>query len=668
MARPSPQLLVRETRTIHHTMIQTKLRQVDTNDVNEWLLESDDLASSLKTIGLASDDVNTTDMPFHLRCAIRLHSEEDEEGIVPVGTFDSIPFFSLCKGLFLPLSGLNPTRASEWFGFQWAGSSLPASQTNPAIIESFLNKELGLSFVQKIACLLGDPFRGQKSMFRRDSLVRLLQSLSLQPRQELLNELTVAGDICVLFAKHASQIKLSPPLTASEVLESLRALPSLAANDRFELLRSLFVRCGKLESYFLSKLILRNAGFGFEYQGALLSAAIAKQFQVSQDAVEHAIRLTDPLRVASLLVEQGAAGLKSIQLQPLSPIRPALASGGVDSIASYPVWVERKYDGIRFLLHKSTDTTGAILCGAYTRNRKDWLELVPGLDRTLAAVPAHNSIIDGELFGTILDLDGPRPASVYEVYAMLQGEPVRPVNLKFAAFDLLYLNSMDLTSLPLQQRRQSLAAVLGPLVGQPTPIPVLLTEGQLAMNKEDVNRLFHHFRAQGYEGIIAKDLNGTYHIASRDPSWVKRKPEITLDLVITGGTMAVTSKENAGMFGSYVVSARLATPQGFTFEFIGDVAGLDVVRDRQIQTEVVQRGLLTGRKFERQSASGTRPGWEFLPQIVVTVRFEGVIRESGTGKLSLRDPKIMMIRSDKLPEEADTVQMVEQLYLNQNLA
>ena len=132
--------------------------------------------------------------------------------------------------------------------------------------------------------------------------------------------------------------------------------------------------------------------------------------------------------------------------------------------------------------------------------------------------------------------------------------------------------------------------------------------------------------------------------------------------------MAVTSKESAGMFGSYVISAKSVSAGGTDFEMVGDVSGLDVVRDRQIQNDVMQRGLLTGRKFERQSASGTRPGWEFLPQIVVTVKFEGIIRENVTGKLKLRDPKIAMIRADKAAREADTTQAIEELYLNQSLS
>lgn len=504
-------------------------------------------------------------------------------------------------------------------------------------------------------------------MFRRDSLLRLLQSVSLQARIDVLEELARVGDIAILFAQHAGVVKQQNPLTASEVLAALRPMPDLSVTNRFELLRSLLSRCGRIEAYYLVKFVLRAAGFGFEYQGNMLAEAIAKQFNVSSESVEHAIALTDPINVAKVLSEKGPEGLRAIQLKPLSPVRPALASIGGEHITKYPVWVERKYDGIRLLLHKASDATGATLCGAYTRNRKDWLELVPGLDRTIAMFPDANAIVDGELFGTILDMEGPRPASVYEVFAMLQGEPVRPVTLKFAAFDLLYLNGVDLTSQPLHQRRTALSTLISPLLQQPTPLPLMLAEGQLANTKEDVNRYFHHFRAQGYEGIIAKDLLGTYHVATRDSSWIKRKPEITLDLVITGGTMAVTSKETAGMFGSYVISARSVTAGGAPFEMVGDVAGLDVVRDRQIQNDVMQRGLLTGRKFERKSVSGTRPGWEFSPQIVVTVKFEGIIHENSTGKLSLRDPKIVMIRADKTANEADATQAIEELYLNQRL-
>ena len=95
---------------------------------------------------------------------------------------------------------------------------------------------------------------------------------------------------------------------------------------------------------------------------------------------------------------------------------------------------------------------------------------------------------------------------------------------------------------------------------------------------------------------------------------------------------------------------------------------MDRLRDQQIQSEVMRLGLLTGRRIERPSASGVRPGLEFRPSIVVTVKFEGVIRHQSDGRLSLRDPKIALIRSDKAAHEADEVTAIEQLYLDQRLS
>ncbi len=191
-----------------------------------------------------------------------------------------------------------------------------------------------------------------------------------------------------------------------------------------------------------------------------------------------------------------------------------------------------------------------------------------------------------------------------------------------------------------------------------------VAEGQLCGHKDDVNRLYGHFRSQGYEGLIAKAPAGRYLLSSRDPSWLKRKPEITLDLVLLGAVFAVTEKKTAGAFGSYVIGAR--TPDG-GFEDVGDVAGVDVQRDAQIQAEIMREGLITGQRIERQSASGVRPGMDLRPHIVVTVRFEGIVKDSLTGDLKLRDPKLVHIRSDKPAGEADSVKGIEEIWIRQRM-
>jgi DNA ligase-1 len=101
---------------------------------------------------------------------------------------------------------------------------------------------------------------------------------------------------------------------------------------------------------------------------------------------------------------------------------------------------------------------------------------------------------------------------------------------------------------------------------------------------------------------------------------------------------------------------------------VGDVAGVDRARDAELQAEIMREGLLTGERIERQSASGARPGVALRPHIVVTVKFEGITRDQATSALSLRDPKLALIRADKPAHEADSVRAIEELYLRQRVS
>ena len=640
------------------------MKFVHVDHVRSWLSEAPTLSEYTRSLGRTRADIDyvrrVIGIPQHLHFIIEEMSRETGQD-VPLDAFDSIPFYSLCRGLFLPLSSMAPEKVAHLFGI--AVEPPPNTAGREELLVRFFQKDLGLSLPMKLACVLGDPFMGKPSTFRRNSLMRLLGTVRMVTRNQLLDKLTMAGEVAALYAESRPNLREDPPLTAGEVLTTLRFLPPQKRNFKFGILRSLFDRCGKLEAYFLAKLMLRKAGFGFDYQGPLLARTLAEQFGAQPEQVAQAMALTDAFRVAEVLAEEGVAGLKKIQLQPLVPVRPALASGTADQIKAFPVWVERKYDGIRLMLHKGTDTKGFALAGAYTRTRRDWLELVLNMDVTIKSLPVQSAIVDGELYGTMFDLDGMRPASVYEVYGALQGDPAATrINLKYAAFDILYLNGQDLTPMPLSQRRQHLEMVVAPLANFQLPIPIKLAEGQLAAGPEDINRLYHHFRAQGYEGIITKDLNGQYLLARRDPAWMKRKPVITLDLVLLGAVYAVTTKEKAGLFGSYVIGAK--TSDG-TLVPVGDVAGIDRVRDAEIQGEIMREGLITGNRIERDSSSGVRPGIELKPHIVVTVKFEGIVRDMTTKQLSLRDPKLVVIRADKTPFEADSQEAIEEIYLKQ---
>ncbi len=99
------------------------------------------------------------------------------------------------------------------------------------------------------------------------------------------------------------------------------------------------------------------------------------------------------------------------------------------------------------------------------------------------------------------------------------------------------------------------------------------------------------------------------------------------------------------------------------FVDVGDVAGIDKVRDAELQAEIVREGLTTAHRIERRSASGARPGTDLRPHIVVTVCFEGIIKDATTGERKLRDPKRVHIRSDRGPGDADAMAGLEAVSL-----
>jgi DNA ligase-1 len=419
---------------------------------------------------------------------------------------------------------------------------------------------------------------------------------------------------------------------------------------------------GRCEAYFFSRLLLRKGLPGFDVQREELAALLAQSQGVEADAVAQAAAIVDLPEVARILEREGAAGLGRIRLQPLVPVRPALAGPAVDETTGFPVWFERKYDGVRLLLHKETDAAGNVLCAAFTRQRNDWTELVPGIETVARALPARRVILDGELFGLVVSEGRPRPGTVYELHAHLTGERPAPLSLRYAAFDILYLEGRDLTGLPFTERRALLDQVVRPLAMFPLSIPVTVADGQMAASREDLKRLFQFFRGQGYEGGVAKAPSSPYHLARRDRAWMKMKPELTLDLALIGAFFSMGSGGARG-FGSYLLGAR---GEGGAMEEVGEVAGVDRENTLAIAGTIASQGLLTGQRIERPGATGSKLGVGLLPSIVVTVRFEGIVRDA-EGRLALRDPKIVALRPDKPAAECDPAARLEEIHVRGRL-
>jgi DNA ligase-1 len=586
-----------------------------------------------------------------------------EQKEIAAHALDSIALFSLCKGLFLPLSGVSTSQVGQLFGFAW---HKPARH-NKELVETFLAKPLGLSLSEKVAYLMGDPFYGGNARMGQDTLLQVLATIRLMSAQKLRERLPRVGDIALLFTEECEKLRSDPAITVREALLILKRLPDVGTLEKKEILQDLFLRAGRLERYYLVRLILRRLNFGYDYRQELVVNALASHYKVAEQAIENGIALTDIFTVTRLLERQGEAGLKKLVLKPLNPVSPALAGHSeIGQKSRFPLWVECKYDGIRLMLHKDTSSGGRVKYAAFTRRKYDWLELIPALETAAPWIAARSFILDGELYARIPDIEGKgwQEASVYQIYRYLQGDNTQPLRLQYIVFDILYLNGREVSHLPLTERRKMLEGLISPLARMPLAMPILLSAGWEVHSAEEFHKWYRYFLQQGHEGAIAKIPDSLYALGKRTNDWLKKKEAICLDLLITGAQWA------AGSGGPQVISAyHLACKENSGLREIGRAEGLAQPQNWEIMQRILNEGLFTGKNFEVRSASGLHAGIEITPAVVVTVRFEDVIRSSHD-VYSLRDPKIVCVRprGDTAPHEIDSYETIRRLYLQKSLS
>ncbi len=253
---------------------------VQPDDLRGWLAAGSRLDHYTESIGRTPMSEayleEVLGLPLHLSFVMRKLVEEDPDA--SLDGLASIPFYSLCRGLFLPLSSLSVDRVAHLFGV--AVEPPPNTQGREELLNRFVTSEVGLDQVQKLACILGDPFRGKPATLKRDSLITLLLSRQLTTRRQLIDRLTVVGDVAVLFAEAAPTLRVEPALTASEVLETLRVHGRQGRRAKLQV-RDPPLCPGALRQargVLPRQLILRKAGFGFDYQGQLIARVLGDKY------------------------------------------------------------------------------------------------------------------------------------------------------------------------------------------------------------------------------------------------------------------------------------------------------------------------------------------------------------------------------------------------------
>jgi bifunctional non-homologous end joining protein LigD len=176
---------------------------------------------------------------------------------------------------------------------------------------------------------------------------------------------------------------------------------------------------------------------------------------------------------------------------------------------------EIKFDGYRIHARVSKGDVQLL-----TRTGLNWTHKYPPIAAALKKLPVESAYLDGQLCGV-------RPDGTTS-FGMIQAasESGNADALVFFLFDLLFLNSEDLTGLPLMERKARLATALSGVA------PPLQYSGQ------QVGRgptFYAEACKLGLEGIVSKRADAPYVPGNRG-LWVKTKCVNREEFVVVGWT------------------------------------------------------------------------------------------------------------------------------------
>jgi len=438
-----------------------------------------------------------------------------------------------------------------------------------------------------------------------------------------------------------------------------------------------------VEAKYLIKIMTGDLRIGLKE--SLVEEAIARAFEATLAEVQRANMLVGDIGETLRLAARGELGNAHMRMfHPLGFMLASPAESAEEALSYFEqASVEDKYDGIRAQAHVSDGEVRF-----FSRTRDEITESFPELPDAIAGLP-KDAILDGEILAWSYSAEGVGRALPFSALQQRLGrkkvsaELMRRVPVVYLVFDVLYAGEELLLERPLRERVRILDDLLAaekqihhtdtprlrsgqaPAQGksgsqaklmfdepeEDSQVRLIRAPFARASKPEELEELFVAAQARGNEGLMIKDLESTYAPGRRGKSWLKMKRELaTLDVVVTA--VEYGHGKRIGVLSDYTFAVR----DGDRLVNVGKAySGLTDVEIAEM-TKWFLEHTVEDQGFRR----------EVEPKIVLEVAFNNVMRsdrhESG---YALRFPRIVRLRPDKLPEDADTVERVAEVYASQ---
>jgi DNA ligase-1 len=439
---------------------------------------------------------------------------------------------------------------------------------------------------------------------------------------------------------------VSEPLTIKQVAKCFDAIASASGSGsrakKEALIEGLLGRAEIGETAFIFRILSGEMRIG-AVEG-MVTEAISEASGLDLEIVQRANMLRGNLgEVAMLAMTGGEEGLSKVRLRLFTPVKPMLAEM---SYSTKEVFAEHggttafewKFDGARIQIHKKGNDVKI-----FSRRLSDITGSLPELvAQARTELHASDALVEGE---AIALGEGGKPLPFQDLMRRFRrirdvDEAQRRIPVHLYLFDILYKDGVELIDKPYAERWRVLVNTVSPLLLAPRIVTGSFSEAEAFLKSS---------MSAGHEGLMAKALNSPYSIGVRGKSWFKIKPYETLDLVIIAAEWGYGRRE--GWLSNY----HLAAQDEATGEFVMLGKTFKGLTDKGFES--VTSILLTTMLKEEGNTVFVRP------TLVVEVAYNELQKSLRySAGFTLRFARILRIRDDKSPAEADTIQRVRELY------
>jgi DNA ligase-1 len=526
-------------------------------------------------------------------------------------------------------------------------------------------------------------FQGIEMGIADKSALKVVREVSLLSAKEIAEEYRRSGDIgSVAYAalqQKGQNPLFSNKLTVDGVYHTLDGIAkdsgSGAGGLKLKKMTSLLGDATPKEAKYLMRTVTGKLRLGIADYTVLDGLAVAYLGAKSlRKNLEVAYNLSSDLGlVAKVVAENGLAGIGKFRAKIGNPIRPMLAerlssaTEAIDKLGG-EVAAEHKLDGERLQIHIEPQNVTI-----FSRRLENITNHFPDVEKVCRSrVRSRKAILEGEAVaidrktGSLL----PFQELMHRRRKYGVGEAVEQYPTHVFLFDLLYLEGKNLMALPYKQRRRMLSAEVK------EDQQLQLVQQMVTSDPEEIDDFLDKAISAGSEGLVIKDLAGSYRAGARGFLWIKLKKEYrselsdTLDLVVVGAIHGMGRRR--GVYGAFLLAAY--DPETDTFTSICKVGtGFTDAYLKSLHGRL--QGTRVDRKHPRVEARMQMDVW-FEPQVVLEViSSEITLSPIHTSNLNdirhgmgfaLRFPKFTgKQRDNKRAEDATTTSEIADLYHSQ---